>query len=194
MFNLFAVSVGGIIAILAVVTIALGILAWAIGKRNSFVQMVNTVEEGFATIDVYLKKRYDMIPNLVETVKGYAKHEKSTLEDVIKARSFAMGAGPEDKAQAENMLSGTLKSLFAVVEKYPELKADKQFLELQEQLQAIETDIAQSRKYYNAVVKKYNTQIQIFPDNIIANSMKLQKKPYFEVDNDEERKNVKVQF
>ena len=194
MLNLFAVSVGGIIAIIAVVVIVLGILAWAIGKRNSFVQMVNTVEEGFATIDVYLKKRYDMIPNLVETVKGYAKHEKSTLEDVIKARSFAMGAGPEDKAQAENMLSGTLKSLFAVVEQYPELKADKQFIELQEQLQAIETDIAQSRKYYNAVVKKYNTQIQIFPDNIIANSMKLQKKPYFEVDNDEERKNVKVQF
>lgn len=194
MLNLFAVSVGGIIAIIAVVVIVLGILAWAIGKRNSFVQMVNTVEEGFATIDVYLKKRYDMIPNLVETVKGYAKHEKSTLEDVIKARSFAMGAGPEDKAQAENALSGTLKSLFAVVEQYPELKADKQFLELQEQLQTIETDIAQSRKYYNAVVKKYNTQIQIFPDNIIANSMKLQKKPYFEVDDAEERKNVKVQF
>lgn len=167
---------------------------WAIAKRNGFVTMVNNVEEGFATIDVYLKKRYDLIPNLLETVKGYMKHEKGTFEAVVKARSMAMNASGEDKAEAENMLSGTLKSLFALSENYPELKANTQFTELQGQLKAIETELAQARKYYNAVVKNYNTKIQLFPDNIVANMMGLKKKSFFELDSDEERRNVKISF
>lgn len=182
------------IIILVVAAVVVIFIAWAIAKRNSFVTLTNTVEEGFATIDVYLKKRYDLIPNLLETVKGYMKHEKGTFESVVKARSMAMNAGPEGKAEAENMLSGTLKTLFAVAESYPELKANTQFLELQEQLKAIETELAQARKYYNAVVKTYNTKIKLFPDNIVANMMKLEKKAYFELDSDVERKNVKISF
>lgn len=184
---------------LAYVLIVLGILLvlfllWAVGKRNGFVKLVNDVDEGFATIDVYLKKRYDLIPNLLETVKGYMKHEKGTFESVVKARALAMNAAPENKAEAENMLSGTLKSLFALAENYPELKANTQFSELQGQLKAIETELSQARKYYNAVVKNFNTRIQIFPDNIVANMMKLKKRPYFELDSAEERKNVKISF
>lgn len=182
------------IVLIAALALAVILIIWGIGVRNSFVKMVNNVEEGFSTIDVYLKKRYDLIPNLIETVKGYMKHERETFENVIKARSFAMSAGPDKKAEAESALSGTLKSLFALAENYPELKADTQFTQLQEQLRAIENDIAQSRKYYNAVVKAYNTKINIFPASIIASIMRLSKKKYFELDSDEERKNVKVSF
>ncbi len=107
---------------------------------------------------------------------------------------MAMNAAPENKAEAENMLSGTLKTLFALAENYPELKANTQFTGLQSELKAIETELSQARKYYNAVVKNYNTKIQLFPDNIIANMMKLKKRPYFELDSDEERKNVKISF
>lgn len=181
-----------IIASIAVVVVLL--IGFFIAKRNNFVRMVNNVEEGFATIDVYLKKRYDLIPNLLETVKGYVKHERETFENVIKARSQAMQAPINEKAQAENALSGTLKSLFAVAENYPELKADTQFSKLQQQLQSIETELSQARKYYNAVVKSFNTKVDIFPDNIIANMMKLEKKQYFELDSEEERQNVKVSF
>ena len=173
--------------------LALIFFLWAIGQRN-FVTMVNTVDEGFATIDVYLKKRYDLIPNLLETVKGYMKHEKSTFESIVKARSAAMNASPENKAEAENNLSGTLKTLFALAENYPELKANTQFGELQDELSKIETEISQARKYYNAVVKNYNTKIQLFPGNIVANMMKLKKRPYFELDSEVERKNVKISF
>lgn len=184
---------GTIILIIIAAIIVLFIL-WAIARRNNFVTMVNNIEEGFATIDVYLKKRYDLIPNLLETVKGYMKHEKSTFEDIVKARSMAMNAAPNEKAEAENMLSGTLKTLFALAENYPELKANTQFTELQQQLQVIEQELAQARKYYNAVVKNYNTKIQIFPDSIIANIMKLEKKSYFELESEEERKNIKISF
>ena len=178
--------------ILGVVVAA--ILLWGVSKRNYFVTLTNNVEEAFATIDVYLKKRYDLIPNLLETVKGYMKHEKETFESVIRARNMAMSATGDDRAQAENQLSGTLKSLFALAESYPELKADRQFLDLQNQLKAIETELAQSRKYYNAIVKQYNTAILVFPANIIANMMKLTKRKYFELDDAEERKNVKISF
>lgn len=182
------------ITLIIIAAIAVLFILWAIAKRNSFIAMVNNVDEGFATIDVYLKKRYDLIPNLLETVKGYMKHEKGTFESVVKARSMAMNATPENKAEAENMLSGTLKTLFALAENYPELKANTQFTGLQSELKAIETELSQARKYYNAVVKNYNTKIQLFPDNIIANMMKLKKRPYFELDSDEERKNVKISF
>lgn len=183
-----------VIVLIVIAALAVLFFVWYISVRNRFVTMTNNVEEGFATIDVYLKKRYDLIPNLLETVKGYMKHEKETLEGVIKARSMAMNASGEAKAEAENALSGTLKTLFALSENYPDLKANTQFTELQGQLKMIENELAQSRKYYNAVVKSYNTKIKIFPDSIVAKMMKLEKKPYFELDNAEERKNVKVSF
>lgn len=182
-----------LIVIIAVVVV-LSIVIWLISTRNSLVGLRNNVEEAFSTIDVYLKKRWDLIPNLVETVKGYASHESETLTKVVEARNVAMNAtSAEDKIAAENMLSGTLKSLFALQEAYPDLKANQQFAMLQSQLTAIENDIAQHRKYYNATVKQFNNKIMFFPSNLIANAMKLTKKPFFEVE-ESERQNVQVKF
>ncbi|MBE5730985.1 MAG: LemA family protein [Clostridiales bacterium] len=179
---------------IVVVVLIIAIVGWIISTRNSFVRLQNTVEEAFSTMDVHLKKRWDLIPNLVETVKGYASHEKDTLQGVIAARGNAMGATtPEAKMAAENALSGTLKSLFALQEAYPELKANQQFNMLQDQLKRLEDEIASSRKYYNATVKKFNDKLLVFPSNIIANSMKLTKKTYFETA-EGERENVKVKF
>ena len=153
------------------------------------------MEEAWSTIDVQLKKRYDLIPNLVETVKGYAKHESGTLEAVIKARNIAISAKTTDeKINAENALSGTLKSLFKLKEAYPELKANQNFIDLQNQLRNIEDEIASARRYYNAVVREFNTRLEIFPSNIVARRIRLEKQKYFELDSEEERKNVKVQF
>ena len=146
-------------------------------------------------MDVYMKKRYDLIPNLVETVKGYASHESQTLEKVTAARNAAMTASSiDEKLKNENALTGTLKSLFAVAESYPDLKANTNFMDLQRQLQTIEEDIANSRKYYNASVKNLNNKIEMFPSSIIAGMFHFEKKPYFEVSSQEERENVKVQF
>ena len=157
--------------------------------------MKNQVEEAWSTTDVQLKKRYDLIPNLVETVKGYAKHESGTLEAVIKARNIAISAKTTDeKINAENALSGTLKSLFKLKEAYPELKANQNFIDLQNQLRNIEDEIASARRYYNAVVREFNTRLEIFPSNIVARRIRLEKQKYFELDSEEERKNVKVQF
>ena len=162
---------------------------------NGFIRLKNNCDEAFATMDVYLKKRYDLIPNLVETVKGYAAHEKETLERVVAARNMAQGAStPEEKAVGESMLQGTLKSLFAVAESYPDLKANQNFMDLQGQLKAVEEDIANSRKYYNAVVKQFNTKCEVFPSNLIAGIFHFEKKPMFEVEAQEERQNVKVSF
>lgn len=153
------------------------------------------VEEAFSTMDVYLKKRYDLIPNLVETVKGYAKHEKETLENVIKARNSAINSkSTGERVKNENALTGTLKSLFKLTENYPDLKANANFMDLQKQLQAIEGEIAQSRKYYNGAVRSYNNVVRKFPSNIIARMFHFTTKPSFEVDSPEERQNVKVQF
>ena len=158
---------------------------------NGFIRLKNNCDEAFATMDVYLKKRYDLIPNLVETVKGYAAHEKETLERVVAARNMAQGAStPEEKAAGESMLQGTLKSLFAVAESYPDLKANQNFMDLQGQLKAVEEDIANSRKYYNAVVKQFNTKCEVFPSNLIAGIFHFEKKPMFEVEAQEERQNV----
>ncbi len=180
--------------IVVAVVIVFGIIVWVISTRNSLVSLGNNVEEGFSTIDVYLKKRWDLIPNLVETVKGYASHESETFRKVVEARNAAMNAsGAADKIAAENVLSGTLKSLFALQEAYPELKANQQFAMLQSQLSSIESDIAQHRKYYNATVKQFNNKVMFFPSNIIAKSMHLDKKPYFEAD-ESERQNVQVKF
>lgn len=146
-------------------------------------------------MDVYLKKRYDLIPNLVETVKGYAKHESETLEKVVAARNMAQSAGTiEEKIEGEKNLTGTLKTLFAVAESYPDLKANTNFLDLQEQLKSVENDIANARKYYNGVVKQFNNKCEMFPSNILAGIFHFTRKPMFEVDAEEERKNVKVEF
>jgi len=181
----------GIIVAVIVIIVAF----WAIGGYNGFIKAKNTVEEAFATMDVYLKKRYDLIPNLVETVKGYAKHESETLGRVIEARNMAAGAATvEDKIQGEVQLNSTLKGLFAVAENYPDLKANTNFLDLQNQLKLVEEDIANARKYYNAVVKIFNNKCEMFPSNILANIFKFERKPMFEVDAAEERQNVKVEF
>ena len=191
-------STGAIIGIVigSVVLLTLIIfIAWLIGTYNKFVKMKNNIEEGYSTMDVYLKKRYDLIPNLVETVKGYAKHEKETLTNVMNARNAAMSSSDlETRAKNENVLTGTLKTLFAVSENYPELKGDKHFSDLMNQLNSMENEITSSRKYYNGCVKAYNTKRELFPSSIIAKWFNFEKKPLFEVDNEEERKNVKVQF
>ncbi|MGI6116838.1 MAG: LemA family protein [Bilifractor sp.] len=181
-----------LIIILIVVAV---IVIWFLSTYNSFVRARNNVEEGYSTMDVYLKKRYDLIPNLVETVKGYARHEKETLQSVISARSSAMNAGNiEERARSESQLSQCLKTLFAVAESYPELKANQNFLDLQGQLTSVEQDIANSRKYYNAVVKKYNNLCELFPSNLVAGIFHFERRPMFEVTNEEERQNVKVDF
>ena len=193
--NLLSIASWAIwLIVIAVIVIILAIIIWAISTRNSLVALGNNVEEGFSTIDVYLKKRWDLIPNLVETVKGYAAHEQGTFTKVIEARNKAMSATTaEEKIAAENALTGTLKSLFALKEAYPDLKANQQFAMLQNQLTSIENDLAQHRKYYNATVKQFNNKIMFFPSSIIAGSMKLTKKPYFEADASE-RQNVQVKF
>lgn len=179
--------------------IVLGIVAllviYGISQYNGFVTLKNVVEEAFSTMDVYLKKRYDLIPNIVETVKGYASHEKETLEQVISARNKAVNAtSPEAQLEAEGDLNKVMGRLFALTESYPDLKANTNFMDLQNQLQTIETEIAQSRKYYNGTVRQYNTKVETFPSNIIANIFNFMKKPLFEVTDAVERENVKVQF
>lgn len=152
-----------------------------IGMYNSLVQLRVRAENAWADIDVQLKRRYDLIPNLVETVKGYASHEKNTLESVTKFRTMAMQAtSPGDKAAAENQLSGALKSLFAVAESYPDLKASAEFTQLQGSLNQIEDAIQNARRYYNAVVRDLNTKIQSFPTNLIAGMFGFQQRQFFE--------------
>lgn len=165
-----------------------------IATYNSFIVLRNKNDEAFSTMDIYLKKRYDLIPNLVEAVKGYATHERETLERVISARNMALASkNMPERQQNENMLSNTLKSLFAVTENYPQLKADGGFMNLQNQLQQIEADISQSRKYYNAIVKVYNTKTELFPSNLFALILGFKKYPYFMID-EVERQNVQVKF
>jgi LemA protein len=151
------------------------------GMYNSLVQLRVRCDSAWSDIDVQLKRRHDLIPNLVETVKGYAAHEKGTFENVAKFRSQAMQASsPADKAQAENQLTGALKSLFAVAEAYPELKANQNFLELQGSLSQLEDTIQNARRYYNAVVRDLNTKIQSFPTNILAGMFNFQARQFFE--------------
>lgn len=183
------------IALIVVLVVIAVLVIWVIAGYNGLIKAKNNVEEGFSTMDVYLKKRYDLIPNLVETVKGYARHESETLEKVIAARNAAQKASTvEDKIQEENVLSGTLRGLFAVAENYPELKANQNFVDLQGQLHRVEEDIANARKYYNAVVKLFNNKCEMFPSSILAGIFHFQKKPMFEIEETEERKNVKVEF
>ena len=176
---------------LAVVVI---ILLWMWGSYNGFVKLKNMVQEAFSTMDVYLKKRFDLIPNLVETVKGYAAHEKTTLEQVIAARN-AVGSSQttEEKLKNENVLTGTLRSLFAVAEAYPNLKANENFMDLQNQLKNIEGEIANSRKYYNAITRDFNIKVESFPSVIIAKLFHFIRQPMFEI-SEPERENVQVKF
>ena len=181
---------------LIIILIVIAILVvYVITGYNRFIKARNNVEEAFSTMDVYLKKRFDLIPNLVETVKGYAAHEAGTLQKVTDARAAVMNsATTEDKLANESVLTGTLRSLFAVAENYPDLKANQNFLELQGQLQQTEDEIASERKYYNAVVKIFNTLCETFPSNIIANIFHFVRRPMFEVSAEEERQNVNVSF
>lgn len=177
------------------IAIVVLIVLWAVATYNKLIRLRNDCEEGFSTMDVYMKKRFDLIPNLVETVKGYAKHESETLEAVIAARNAA--AEPpsmEQRAKDDNVISGALRQIFALSENYPDLKANQNFQELQGQLQKTEEDIANARKYYNAVVKTYNNSCMMIPDSLIANVAHFEVKPMFEVTNAAERENVKVQF
>ena len=183
---MFGLIVLGILVLLVVLGISM---------YNSLVRLKVTCDNAWADIDVQLKRRYDLIPNLVETVKGYAAHEKGTFEAVINARSRAMTAtGPADKAAAENMLTGALKSLFALAEAYPQLRAIESFTSLQNSLSQIEETVQNARRYYNAVVRDLNTKILQFPTNIIAGMMSLKQREFFEVSAAAEREAPKVSF
>lgn len=183
--------IGGWIAIAVVAVVAV----WLVSAYNGFIKIRNQAEEAFSTMDVYLKKRYDLIPNFVETVKGYAKHESETLEKVIAARNMAASsATSEERIKNDGVLTGALKSLFAVAESYPDLKANANFAALQKELSDIEDEIANSRKYYNGVIKMYNTKVELFPGNIVAGIFGFKRKPLYEVSDASERENIKVQF
>lgn len=179
---------------IAIIIIIILLAAWAVVSYNGFVKLRNQIEEAFSTMDIYLKKRYEMIPNLVEIVKQYSIHEKETLEKIVQARSMAINArSVEERGQNENMLSGALKSLFAISEGYPELKANQNYLELQDQLVVLEDDISQSRKYYNGVVKVMNNKVEIFPSNLFAKIFGFNRYPYFMAE-EYERQNVEIRF
>jgi LemA protein len=181
------------IGIVLLIVIVLAVI-FVIGMYNSLVQLRVRADSSWSDIDVQLKRRHDLIPNLVETVKGYATHEKGTFENIAKFRSQAMQAtSPADKAVAENQLTGALKSLFAVAENYPELKASEQFSQLQGALSQTEDSIQNSRRYYNAVVRDLNTKIQSFPTNVMAGMFGFSQKQFFET-TDADREPVAVKF
>jgi LemA protein len=182
----------GLIVILVLIGGAVLILA---GMYNSLVQLRVRADSAWSDIDVQLKRRHDLIPNLVETVKGYAAHEKGTFENIARYRSQAMQATtPADKAQAESQLSGALRGLFAVAENYPQLRASEQFTGLQASLNSIEDNIQNARRYYNAVVRDFNTRVQSFPINIIAGMFGFHTRQFFEMETPAERENVQVKF
>ncbi len=180
------------IGLLVIVAIA---AVWIIGMYNGLIRLRNVVKNSWSQIDVQLKRRHDLIPNLVETVKGYAGHEKSTLENVIKARSQAVNAqGVENQAKAEGMLSQALGRLMVVVEQYPDLKANQNFLGLQEELTSTENRIGFARQHYNDSVMTYNTRIQSFPANVIAGMFNFKEETFFEIEDEAAREVPQVQF
>ncbi|HOX10420.1 MAG TPA: LemA family protein [Candidatus Moranbacteria bacterium] len=182
-------NIGIIVLVVAVVLVVSGVVIY-----NGLIKLKNRVDEAWSDIDVQLKRRYDLIPNLVNAVKGYATHEKELFEKVTAARTAAMGAGtPAQKEQAENMLSGTLKSLFAVAENYPDLKANQNFLELQRELTDTEDKIQAARRFYNGNVRDFNTKIQVFPTNIFAGMLNFTKREFFAAE-EGEKGVVNVQF
>ena len=184
----FAACGGGLLLLL------LAVAAFVIGIYNRLVKLRQRVDNSWSQIDVQLRRRYDLIPNLVETVKGYAAHEKETLEKVIKARQMAIDASTvKEQAEAENMLTSTLRSLFAVSEAYPDLKANQNFMMLQEELSGTEGKIAYARQFYNDTVMTYNTTIEVFPNSLLAGMFGFAKRDYFEIE-EEAAQPVKVEF
>jgi LemA protein len=180
--------------ILAIVVI---LVIWIIGMYNGLVKLKIKVDNSWSDIRVYLKKRYDLIPNLVNTVKGYAAHESQTFEKVTQARNAAVSVAPNDvqgAAEANQALGGALRGLLAIAENYPDLKANQNFLELQSALQSIEGDLGNARRYYNATVRDYNTAIQQFPGVIVANMTGFKAREFYELDNQQEAQNVEVKF
>ena len=184
-----------LITLLIIIVPVVLVLLWVAGAYNGLVRLRNQLENAWAQIDVQLKRRHDLIPNLVETVKGYAAHEKTTLENVIKARNMAISAtGVGERAQAENVLTGALKSLFAVAEAYPNLKANENFRALQEELTSTENKVAFSRQFYNDSVMSFNTQIEVFPNNVIAGMFHFTRREFFEVAEPAQREAPQVKF
>ncbi len=181
------------VALLIVLLIAAIIVLWAVASYNSLVKLKNRGDEAEAGIDAHLKQRSDLIPNLVETVKGYASHESATLEAVVSARNRAGMLSGSERMKAENELSGALGRLLAVAEGYPELKANQGFIDLQNQLSRIEETLANARKYYNAVVREYNDRIMVFPSSLIASLFHFGKRDYYEI-SDSDRERVDVRF
>ncbi|HUX35814.1 MAG TPA: LemA family protein [Candidatus Paceibacterota bacterium] len=181
---------------LNIILIVLGVVVlWLVFSFNRLVTLRNRAKEALSDIDVQTKRRYDLIPNLVESVKGYMAHERGVFEKVTEARTRAMNAGSgKEKLAAENALSGTLKTLFAVAENYPQLKANENFLSLQSELTDTEDKIQASRRFYNSNVRDLNTAIQVFPTNLIANTFGFSAMEFFETENDAERQPVKVSF
>lgn len=183
-----------VVSILIFLGIIFVLVVWIISMYNRMISLKNRIENAWSQIDVQLRRRYDLIPNLVETVKGYATHEKDIFENVTQARAAITGAqGVKQQSDAQNMLSGALKSLFAVAEAYPELKANENFKLLQEELSGTESKIAYSRQFYNDTVLAFNTMIQSFPSNILAGMSNFEPKEYFESD-EQSREPVKVSF
>lgn len=178
-----------------VIAVAVLLVLWIIGVFNGLVRLVNRVKEAWSDIDVQLKRRYDLIPNLVETVKGYAAHEKSAFEAVTNARAKALGAQTvAEKGEADNMVSSALKSIFAIAEAYPALRAVESFTKLQDELSDTENKIQAARRFYNGNVRDLNTKIEMFPYNVIAGMFKFEKRDFFELENEEEKKPVSVKF
>lgn len=184
-----------IIVICILLVVVGGVLLYVLGIYNSLRTLQVLIDEAWSGIDVQLKKRFDLIPNLVETVKGYAKHESGVFEKVAELRSGMMNANtPEELGKMEGELRATLKSLFAVAEAYPELKADQNFLSLQGSLQQIESDLESARRYYNGAVRDLNAKIVVFPNSFIAGIFNIKPREFFEIENAAERENVKVAF
>ena len=180
--------------LIVVLVIVVLLIIYFVATYNKLVDLRNRVKDQWSQIDVQLKRRFDLIPNLVSTVKGYAKHESETLESVIEARnSYTTATTPHEKMQANNMLSDTLSKLFALAENYPDLKANQNFLELQTELQETEDKIAMARQFYNDTVLTYNNKIEMFPSNIVASMFKFKMEEFFKAE-EEARQNVKVEF
>lgn len=187
---------GALIVLGVIVFIGLLVLGWIVGMYNGLIRLKNACEEAWSAIDTELRRRYDLIPNLVATVKGYAAHERETLEKVIQARNTAASnqGSPSEQAVDENMLTGALRQLFAVAEAYPDLKANQNFAALQRELTNTEDRIQRSRRFYNANVRDLNNKIELFPSNIIANLFGFQKREFFEIEEAAARQPVTVEF
>lgn len=184
------------IALVILIVLAAGILFFVVGIYNGLIRGRNEVKSAWSSIEVQLKRRYDLIPNLVETVKGYAAHERQTLEAVIAARQQAVNCtgGVEEQAKMENVLTATLRSLFAVAEAYPDLKANQNFLGLQEELSGTENKIGFARQYYNDAAMRYKNRVEVFPGNIVANMFGFQPEPFFQTEAPAEREAPQVKF